>query len=140
LFVLGIVPEDLSYCPPVLEELGGFTPEEIAELTNEEVLRTCVELELDFYLPPESLYLMVDGIPVENMDWYRTQPAFSLYLGEEHWWNEEPVEAGLRELAVLDGYGFLLAPLTPGEHLIQTGMTDVFEHQIHVTVVPPGKQ
>jgi hypothetical protein len=87
-----------------------------------------------------SMYVKVDGIPINNLSSYRvTSPVFSYTLPPNNPPGsvniiyyltggfvdvvDVPVGSGKVTPAVSDGFFVLLTPLPPGEHLIQFGGT-----------------
>lgn len=79
---------------------------------DEEALRACAAAEASRYV---NISVTVDGVPIPNIDAYRTAtPLFSAMLPEH---NVLAVEPGAGWV-VADGHQVLLRPLPPGEHTI----------------------
>ena len=78
---------------------------------NEEELRACA-----LQWEPANLEASIDGIPVENIDEYTVlSPLYQFYVPED---NAFGIVSGTYD-SVAYTNGFILAPLSPGEHTIE---------------------
>jgi hypothetical protein len=78
---------------------------------NEEELRACA-----LQWVPEDLEAAIDGVPVQNIDQYTAlSPLYQFILPED---NVLGAPAGTYD-SVAYSNGFILAPLSPGEHTIE---------------------
>jgi hypothetical protein len=107
IFVLGIGNECSNIEPP---PFFGATETE---------LRTCAASGFDEFFGDATISISVDGIPVENLDSYRTQtPLFSYTLPEDNLFG---LPAGtVATKAISDGNAVIVKPLPPGDHRIET--------------------
>jgi hypothetical protein len=132
-------PDDLGTAEFVADHLG-FTPEQIASMTDEELLRLLV----NYTAGEPELTLTIDGKPASNLlDYYAESPAFSLF--DTDLVDDLGVPISQPNLAVSSGFWIMLNPLPPGEHTIR--WTVHSEHSIpdfdtdldityHINVVP----
>lgn len=107
------------------------------------------QANLDFYLEDATLAATVDGNAVENIEAYRVDsadtPIFDVALPEDNWLgitsDNCPVIDGalVCSPAAADGYYLLLAPLSPGEHIVHVrAISPHFEQDVtyQLTVKP----
>jgi hypothetical protein len=106
------VPADrVVFVPVVAAECSTAEPPPFFGETEAE-LRACAKDEADRYA---VLVVRLDGVLVPDIGAYRaSSPPFRLTLPESNVLGGAPGTA----LAVADGYHLLLAPLTPGPHVI----------------------
>ena len=132
-------PDDLGTAEFVADHLG-FTPEEIAAMTDEELIR----LISNFAAGEPEMTCTVDGQPLQNLLGYHADsPAFRFL--DTTLLDEFGVPISQPNLAVAAGYWIMLAPLPVGEHTIQwtthaTHSLPDFDTDLdvtyHITVVP----
>jgi pimeloyl-ACP methyl ester carboxylesterase len=103
---------------------------------NEEELRACLE-EMAQPLPPDY-EVSINGQAVADVDSYRvTTPAFTINVPEDvpDGWSFLPPGVAL---AMLDIFGFIIAPPPPGEYLINVTSDSVgLTYTVNVTVEAP---
>lgn len=131
LFVLGVGNECSNVEPP---PFFGATEAE---------LRACAAEGFEQFWGDASVSITVDGIPVPDLDRYRTQtPLFSYTLPEDNLYG---LPAGTTATkAISDGNAVIVKPLPPGPHRIVTHIdapilgapTEVIHN---ITVVPRGR-
>ena len=110
-----VVPAGMAVLVP-LGGVGCTTVEPPPYFGRDEAeLRACAEAGADDF---SELTVSVNGEPIADVDQYRTTtPLYTINLPED---NVLGVPAGVAE-GVSAGYDLLLAPLPPGEYLIEGG-------------------
>ncbi len=104
-------PDDLAYAEAIADYLG-LDP---AQMSDEALLRLAANFWLDDDVA--EITFEVDGVPVQRPTQYRSDtPAFSIVDDDLLEDFGIPVQPG--NIAVAAGYAVMLAPLTPGEHVI----------------------
>ena len=103
-----------------------------------EVVRECATYYGDLM---DILEVTIDGVPLSNLSAYRAASGtFSVYLSDVI--EDFGYPPGLRDPMVSDGYWLMLAPLTPGPHVIDfVGGISAYPFETHVNyqlTVSPG--
>ena len=107
---------------------------------TEEELRACAAAGYEQFFGDATQSITVDGVPVANLDAYRTQtPLYSYTLPPDNVYGLPPATA----LAISDGTVVVVKPLPVGEHQIVVmidapalgGVTQVV---YNITIVPRG--
>jgi len=113
--------------------------------STEEELRAFSAMVIDGV---ENLVCEIDGVPLENLEAYRvTSPGlFSFTIPEDNVFEYSGFDAppGTYYPAFSDGYYLMLAPLSPGEHLLhwsaEIPLIDFWQDiTFHLTVEPGAK-
>jgi len=130
LFILGLGNECSNIEPP---PFFGATEAE---------LRACAAEGFEQFWGDATVSITVDGIPVPDVDRYRTQtPLFSYTLPEDNLYGLPAGSTATK--AISDGNAVIVKPLPPGNHRIVTHIdapilgapTDVI---LNITVLPRG--
>lgn len=111
-------PDDLATAEFVAEHLG-FTDEEIAAMSDEDLIRLAANYTAGTPpFDPPTLTCTVDGVPLRNLLQYNSEsPAFRFV--DTDLWDDFGIPISQPNLSVTAGYYVMLAPLPPGRHTIR---------------------
>lgn len=104
-------PNDLPLAALVAQQFLGLDPDTLAD---EELIRLLARFAIG---PDAELTLTIDGVTIQNLEQYRADSPF-FHLAHTELIDDLGVPIADDHMAVADGYWVMLAPLTPGSHVI----------------------
>ena len=123
-------------CPPEFgfEPLPGESLEEFLQRTGNEYLDGW------FVIDPTKLFAEIDGVSLTDLPAYRATSSLFKFTADPAMVEFDPCITGSQQDGVAVGYWLLLAPLTPGEHILHFGSANIEAPQdiTYVLTVMPG--